>query len=481
MVGTEAPDPALRLTAFTEVETSHRSDVVTDIYQERGSGATSVLAPPPPQEWISEPPPWAPAWVPPTAPAVGGGDGGFGGYGGTGPLPAWQPPEAPRRRGRSGLAVVIVAALVAALIGLGIGRQLGRPASNPVAAASTPATSPATTPSTGGTTPSAGTNPVQPSQPSTGSAPADAAAVTAKVTPGIVDINTQLSYQNSAAAGTGMVLTASGEVLTNNHVVSGATTISVTIPSTGRTYSATVVGTDPTEDVAILQLKNASGLKTIPTGDSSTVQTGDSVVALGNAGGKGGAPSVVTGTVRAVGQTITASDQGGTNAETLNGLIETDAPIQPGDSGGPLANTSGQVIGMDTAASSARRFNSGATVSFAIPINHALSIAQQIESGKASSTIHIGLPAFLGISLSTTSSGTGALVTGVASGTPAAAAGLVAGDAITAVGGTAVTGPQALTAAMQTHRPGDRVTLTWTSQSGASHTASVTLASGPAD
>jgi S1-C subfamily serine protease len=460
---------------------------VTDIYQQRGSGATSVLPPPQPQpqEWISEPPPWAPSWAPPTVPM--GGDGGGGGFGGTSPLPPWQPPEAPRQRGRNGLAVVIVAALIAALIGIGIGRSLGRPASTPVAASSTPATatppanSPATTPANGGTTPSAGSSPNQPAQPSTGSAPADAAAVSAKVTPGIVDINTQLSYQNSAAAGTGMVLTSSGEVLTNNHVVDGATTVSVTIPSTGRTYSATVVGTDPTEDVAVLQLKNASGLKTIPTGDSSAVQAGDSVVALGNAGGRGGAPSVVTGTVRAVDQTITASDQGGANAETLNGLIETNAPIQPGDSGGPLANNNGQVIGMDTAASTARRFNAGAAVSFAIPINHALSIAQQIESGKGSSTIHIGLPAFLGVSLSSTSSGTGAAVIGVAANTPAAAAGLVAGDAITSVGGTTVTGSQELTAAMATHRPGDKVTLTWTSQSGGSRTATVTLASGPAD
>ncbi len=276
---------------------------MTDSYQEWGSGATSVLTPPPPQpqEWISEPPPWAPSWTPPTVPM--GGDGGGGGFGGTGPLPAWQPPEAPRQRGKNGLAVVVVAALIAALIGIGIGRTLGRPASTPVAASSTPATapaapsatSPATTPANGGTTPSAGSSPTQPTQPSTGSVPADAAAVTAKVTPGIVDINTQLSYQNSAAAGTGMVLTSSGEVLTNNHVIDGATTISVTIPSTNRTYSATVVGTDPTEDVAVLQLKNASGLKTIPTGDSSTVQAGDSVVALGNAGGRGGAPSVVTG------------------------------------------------------------------------------------------------------------------------------------------------------------------------------------------
>jgi len=373
-----------------------------------------------------------------------------------------------------------VAALVSALIGLGIGSRLGRSPTTTAPSALAPAVAPAT-PATGGTTaptaPAAGGG----STPIPSTTPADAAAVAAKVTPGIVDINTKLQYQSAAAAGTGMVLTSSGEILTNNHVINGATTISVTIPSTGRTYSATVVGTDPTADVAVIQLKGASGLKTIPLGDSSSVQPGDAVVAMGNAGGVGGAPSVVTGTVRAVDQTITASDQGGTNAETLTGLIETNAPVAPGDSGGPLANSNGQVVGMDTAASSARRFNGGATVSFAIPINNALSIAKQIESGQASSTIHIGLPGFLGVGLSSTATGNGAVVTGVASGTPADNAGLGAGDTITSVSGTAVTSAQGLTAAMQGRHPGDRVTLAWTDTSGAGHTASVTLAAGPAD
>jgi S1-C subfamily serine protease len=306
--------------------------------------------------------------------------------------------------------------------------------------------------------------------------------VAAKVTPGIVDINTQLSYQGAAAAGTGMVLTASGEILTNNHVINGATTISVTIPSTGRTYSATVIGTAPTLDVAVIQLKGASGLKTIPLGNSDSVAVGDSVVALGNAGGAGGAPSVVAGTVQAVGQTITASDQGSNaNAETLNGLIETNAPIAAGDSGGPLANSNGQVIGMDTAASVSRRFNNGATAAFSIPINSALSVAQQIESGKATSTIHIGLPGFLGVALSANASVSGAAVTGVASGTPAESAGLAAGDVITAVNATAVASAQGLTAALQGHHAGDHVKLTWTDQSGAGHTATITLTAGPAD
>jgi S1-C subfamily serine protease len=159
-------------------------------------------------------------------------------------------------------------------------------------------------------------------------------------------------------------------------VIDGATSISVTLVSTGRSYPARVVGTDPTADVAVLQLQGVSGLKTIKT--ASAVSVGDSVVAIGNAGGVGGTPAVVTGTVQAVNQTITASDQNGANAEQISNLIQTNAPIQPGDSGGPLVNTAGQVIGIDTAASSGSRFNSAASVGFAIPIDNALSIAKQI-------------------------------------------------------------------------------------------------------
>jgi S1-C subfamily serine protease len=464
---------------------------MSDNYPAPGSGSTSVLTPPSSMpEWIAEPPPWSQPWTPPTEPGYNGG--GFGPAGPAGPWSGWQPPapETPQRKGRRGIAILVVAALVAGLIGAAIGSQLGR-SSRPQAASLVPtvpvtpgAGSGSATPGPGATSPFGGTGstPSTPSTPSAGSGTADAAAVAGKVTPGIVDINIKLGYQSGSAAGTGMVLTASGEVLTNNHVVEGSSTISVTVPSTGKTYSATVVGTDPTEDVAIIQLQGASDMKTVPLGDSGSVKAGDSVVAMGNAGGVGGAPSVVTGTVTAVDQTITASDSNGANAETLNGLIEMNAPIQPGDSGGPLANANGQVIGMDTAASgTGRRFNTAATDAFAIPINHALSIAQQIESGKASSTVHIGLPGFIGVSIDATQSGSGAVIARVAPGTPAESAGLVAGDTITAVNSTSINSASALTAAMQGRKPGDKVTLTWTTQSGTSKSASVTLAAGPAD
>ena len=181
--------------------------------------------------------------------------------------------------------------------------------------------------------------------------------IAARVSPGLVDVVSTLGDQNAEAAGTGMVLTSTGEVLTNNHVIDGATSISVTDIGNGKTYTATVVGYDKTKDIAVLQLQNASGLQTVNLGDSSTVTVGQNVVAIGNAEGKGGTPSVVTGSVTALNQSITASDEGSGNSEQLSGLIQTNAPIQPGDSGGPLVNSAGQVVGIDTAASSASQNN----------------------------------------------------------------------------------------------------------------------------
>ncbi len=182
--------------------------------------------------------------------------------------------------------------------------------------------------------------------------------IASRVDPGLVDVVSTLGDEQATAAGTGIVLTSNGEILTNNHVIDGATSIKVTDIGNGRTYTAKVVGYDATQDVAVIQLQNASGLTVASLGDSSTVQTGDNVVALGNAGGKGGTPSVAAGTVTALNQAITASDEGSGNSEQLTGLIETNADIQPGDSGGSLVNAYGQVIGMDTAASSGTQVQS---------------------------------------------------------------------------------------------------------------------------
>jgi S1-C subfamily serine protease len=317
------------------------------------------------------------------------------------------------------------------------------------------------------------------------------ADIASQVNPGVVDVTSTLGYQNGTAAGTGMVLTSTGLVLTNNHVIDGSTKVTVQIAGSGPIYQAKVLGTDPTEDIALLQIQGATGLKTVTLADSSKVAVGDSVVAIGNALNRQGPPTAVSGTITALDQSITAADSAAGKSENLTGLIQTDAPLQPGDSGGPLVNASGQVIGMDTAASSGGRFQTAASEGFAIPINKAKAIADQIKAGRASSTVHIGDSAFLGVQIrpdsssatggSGSASGAGAVVAGVLPNTPAASAGVTAGDTITSVDGKTVTSSADLSAKMSGHHPGDRVQLGWTSSSGQQHTASVQLATGPAN
>jgi S1-C subfamily serine protease len=349
--------------------------------------------------------------------------------------------------------------------------------------------------------------------------------IAAKVAPGLVDVNSTLGDQNAEAAGTGLVLTSTGEVLTNNHVIDGATSITVTDAGNGHTYKATVVGYDATKDLAVLQLQGASGLQTVSLGNSSTVSVGQNVVAIGNAGGKGGTPSVVTGTVQALNQSVTASDQGTGTSEQLSGMIETNAPIQPGDSGGPLVNTAGQVVGIDTAASSSSSLASAQsqspgqsqipgqmpgqpqTQAFSIPINEAASIAAQIEAGASSSAIHIGSTAFLGIEVAPSSTGSaggegaggfggsgfggffggnggtgtaGVTVAGTLSGSPVAQAGLAAGDVITSLAGQPVTSESQIQSILAGYHPGDKISISWVDQYDQTQTATVVLATGPA-
>jgi S1-C subfamily serine protease len=308
----------------------------------------------------------------------------------------------------------------------------------------------------------------------------DTASIARKVDPAVVDITTTLANQGGQAAGTGMVITSSGEVLTNNHVIEGASSISVQVAGSGPRYTAKVVGTDKTDDVALLQVEGVSGLKTVSLGKSSGVVAGDAVVAIGNALGQGGTPAASQGVVAAVDQTITAGDGSG-NAETLSGLLQVRALIQPGDSGGPLVDMSGNVVGMDTAAQVSGRFADagGSTNAYAIPISTAMSIVKLIESGGGGSTIiQVGDRAILGISIQD-GSPSGALVIGVQSGSPAESAGLAAGDVITSLGGTSVTSAATLGTAMQAHHPGDRVAVAWLDTSGNQHSATVTLIVGP--
>ncbi|WP_162891256.1 S1C family serine protease [Aeromicrobium sp. A1-2] len=293
---------------------------------------------------------------------------------------------------------------------------------------------------------------------------------------GLVYINTTLDYGAGKAAGTGMILTAEGEILTNHHVVEDATEISVQVVSTGRTYEADVVGFDATHDVAVLHLLDASGLTTVTTDSAGDVQVGDEVVGVGNANGDGGAASAAAGTVSALDQSITVQSQSGGNAARLSGLIEVSAEIISGDSGGALYDAEGEVIGMNTAASSGTVDVTG----YAVPIRQALTIAEQIQSGRTSPTVQIGATGFLGVQLVPDSSGvSGARVAGVIAGTAAASAGIEQGSAITAVDGTRVDSQAQLSAAVSALQPGSSTTVSWTDADGGSHSATVTLTAGP--
>jgi S1-C subfamily serine protease len=393
------------------------------------------------------------------------------------PYPQWAPPR--RRPERSPVLAVGLAVAALAFIGAGVAIGYGIWTGSRPAVSIVPRTIPPTAPS-----PNAGAG-----------GPSNAAAIAAKVDPGLVDVNTTLSYQQVAGAGTGIVLTSNGEVLTNNHVIEGATKISVRDVGNGQTYNATVVGYDVSQDLAILQLQGASGLQTASIGNSANVSVGDPVVAIGNAEGAGGTPSYTSGSVTALNQTITASDELA-GSRQLSGLIQTNVFIQPGDSGGPVVTKDGKVISMDTAAASFG-FNSdtGGSPSYSIPINLAVHVASEIEAGQASSTVHVGATAFLGVQVQsgggagfgTLSPGfgpqapqvSGVAVAGVVNGEPASQAGITAGDVITKVGGTSVDSPSALTAALGAYHPGGKVQIDWVDQSGQSHSVTVQLASGP--
>ena len=323
-----------------------------------------------------------------------------------------------------------------------------------------------------------------------------AAAKTAKaVDPGLVDINTNLTYQDASAAGTGMVLTSNGLVLTNNHVIDGATSISATDIATGKVYQVKVLGYDETRDVALVQLEDASGLTTVKTGNSADVTKDEKVVGIGNAGGVGGTPSYAAGTITALNQSITATDdENPAGAEQLTGMIKMNADIQPGDSGGPLVNSSGKVIGMDTAGSSSGggfgfvSNEPSATEAFAIPINTALAVVKAIENGTSTTSVHVGATAFLGVEVGVApnaTNGTAPTTTGVPvdetiPNTPAGNSALAEGDYITSINGQSVTSTTDIANVLQTLRPGDAVSIDYTNLNGVASTLSLTLTSGPA-
>jgi S1-C subfamily serine protease len=343
-----------------------------------------------------------------------------------------------------------------------------------------------------------------------------AAGAAEEVSDSVVNIDTVLDYGTGEAAGTGIVLSSDGLVLTNHHVVEDATGITGTVVGTGKTYTATVLGYDPDTDIAVIQLSGASDLPVAALDDDDNLQVGDLVVGVGNTGGTGGAPTSVEGQVTELGATITASDQNGQNVETLEDLIGTDADIRSGQSGGPMVDSEGEVIGVNVAASSGG--TGSQTTGYAIPIDQAKAVADQIIAGEESGSVQVGGTPFLGVQLTDTASASqgyagggfggpdgfgygtpggvqdgttdsgqvqsssddeGVAIAGVVSGTAAEEAGLTAGDTITALNGSAVTTAEQLSSVIAAAEVGDRMTIAWTDASGQDHTATVTLGAGP--
>ncbi len=432
-----------------------------------------------------------------------------GGYGPPGWARSDLPPGRPGRGGR--FLVYIAIAGLAAGIGAGVTVALNQHGTAPSAAISNNVPGPHNNAAGSGSS----------------SAPLNRVAVAKKVDPGLVDIISTLKYNSETAEGTGMIISSSGLVLTNNHVIDGATTVSARLVDPGHnvtvSYPAQVVGYDATDDVALLQLQGASGLPTETFGNSSQVRLGTQVLALGNAEGQGGAKAAA-GIINALNRSIQASDEGSNSTEDLNHMLQTNAPIKQGDSGGALADNAGQVIGMITAANtstSSQVGSSGGTLGFAIPINSALTIARQIASGQQGATVYIGLPGFLGVEVATSSSpdpqqqaadeaqggsrgasgggpacqatnqpagipahiapvSSGALVLGVLCGTPASSQGIGPGDVILSIEGQAITTPDSLTGITAMYHPGDTVSVDWESVGGTRHTSSMVLGNGPA-
>lgn len=372
------------------------------------------------------------------------------------PLPAREPVSERRLRGRGGIGLAIAVALLAAAVG----------------GAATVAFEPGSTP-----------NP----PPEARTASLNTTAVSRAVEAGMVDVLARDGYSGLASEGTGLVVSADGLVVTNNHVISGATSIVVTAVSSGRTYQARVLGYDPAADVALLQLTGASGLRPIETGSA---HVGEPVIALGNAGGQGGAPTVTSGYIEALNQMITPANETTGATETLRNVIETSTEIASGDSGGALADAHARVIGMITASALGPNGNA---VGYAIPLESALRIARLIRAGHTSGAVRVGIPGFLGVS-ATNSPGscgeiaggvggptaTGAKICMVYPGTPAARSGLRAGDVIVAVAGKAIGGANALVAATQPLNPGMSLYVTYLNAQDHTRTVRITLTTGPA-
>jgi S1-C subfamily serine protease len=377
------------------------------------------------------------------------------------PAPPPVPPERPRR-------VWVLSALIGALVGATVSGGI---------VATLQDDEPA---------PTATTTAAPTSRPSDRiTEPGDIGAILARIEPAVVSISAtgfaqddQTSVSPRAGAGTGVILTPDGDVLTNAHVVANAAAIKVKLPTGDRTYDATLLGSDPAADVAVIRVQGVSNLPVAVLGRSADLRVGDEVVAIGNALALPGGPTVTTGIVSALDRTI------GSGNRRMEHLIQTDAAINPGNSGGPLVNAKAEVVGINTAVIQASNLGDAQNIGFAIASDTVRPMIEDLRQlgGK------VRVPAYLGVSTTTLSdtnrdrlggaTGTGAYVTSVSPGTPAESAGLLAGDLITGVNGDKVTSSDELGTAIRRNKPGDRVEIRW-QRGGAERSGSVVLGQTP--
>ena len=427
-------------------------------------------------------------------------------------------PQAPRRRLAAAISYAVVAAVAACAGGLAVALTSS--------SGSPPSASAGLSP---GSSSAPGTEPGAAASSDAGISGAALQGVQNAVRPGLVVINSSLQDDGPdvyGAAGTGMIISRSGLVLTNNHVIDGTNGLTATVVATGKTYPAIWLGYDKGSDIAVIKLEGASGLTPVPLGNSSAARVGDGVVVMGNAGGTGSI-TTATGAITGLNLPIMASDEGGGDAEHLTGMIRTDADIIQGDSGGPLVTTAGQVIGMDTASNSGD-MASQRDVGFAIPINKAMTVARQIITDKPGPGVRVGATGFVGVLVPSGPNGqqstaanpnrqlqqeeqqsqtfgqsqvapntcvtsdqnpgipakvapvsSGTLVLGALCQTPAADAGMIPGDVIVKVNSQTISSPSSLMTILQKIPGGKSITLTWVTPNDQTVTKSLTLSSAP--
>ncbi|MFE3544128.1 S1C family serine protease [Nocardia sp. NPDC059177] len=311
--------------------------------------------------------------------------------------------------------------------------------------------------------------------------PLDPVAVAAQVQPALVNIEVEAAPFGISAAGSGIVLTEDGQILTSHHVIKGADELSVTDLGNGLIYQATVLGYDSSADIALLSLAGASGLPTARLGTSADLRIRQDVLAIGDAGGDGGEQTSVAGPITDLDAAIVAMNSADMSRKSLRGMVEIAAPVVGGQSGGALVDGTGAVVGVITAASGERTPAEQQTRpanGYAVPIDTAMRIVAQIRSGTPTDTVHVGPTATLGVQIVDAHPTAGARVTWAFYGQPARTAGITDGDVITAVDGTTITTAKALSAAINIRKPADLVRLDVTAPDGTTRTVEVVLAAG---